>query len=97
MLRTQGLLATESFPQWDQVKIFRKQNGVQCSNGHYSKMKRDIVMGPKAKMVATHRATNAPLTKIWLTKQNKVHQKKVVFCKRIKEKIKNWGYFHTNI
>ena len=35
----------------------QKKNGLPCSN--LSKTKRDNVMGPKAKMVATHRATNA--------------------------------------
>ena len=50
-------------------KDFQGKNRLPRLNGRYSKSKRDIVMGPTAKVVSTHRATNAPLTKIWLPKQ----------------------------
>ena len=69
VLSTQGLLTTDRVPQWGLVKIFREENRLPRSNGRYSKTKRDIVMGLTAKAVTTHRASNAPLTKIWLPKQ----------------------------
>jgi len=46
-------------------KDFQKKKRTSRSNGFNSKTKRDIVMGPKGKMVVTHRReTNALLTKI---------------------------------
>ena len=50
-------------------KDFSEKNGHRCLNGHNLETKRDIVMGLKGKMVVTHRATNALLTKKVLPKQ----------------------------
>ena len=55
-------------PEWGRVMLFRK-NGLPHSNGFNPETKRDVVMGPTGKMVVTHRATNAPFTKIGLPKQ----------------------------
>ena len=49
-------------------KDFQKKRGLPRFNGRSSETNRDIVMGPKAKMVVTHRPTNAPLVKIGLPK-----------------------------
>ena len=48
---------------------FSEKNDHRRLNGQNSETKRDIVMGPKCKMVVTHRATNALVTKIVLHKQ----------------------------
>ena len=46
-------------PRWG----FSEKNGLLRSNSRYSKTKRDIVMGPTAKMVTKHKAL---LAKIWV-------------------------------
>ena len=52
-------------------KDFQKKNGLLRSNSRYSKTERDIVIGPTAKMVSTHRA---PLVQIWVTQvKNRVY------------------------
>ena len=48
-------------------KDFQEKYGLLHSNGSNPKTKRNIVMDPTGKMVATHRATNAVLTKILKT------------------------------
>ena len=53
-------------------KDFSEKNGRRCLNGRNSETKRDIVMGPKGKMVVMHRVTNALLTKIVLPLQKSV-------------------------
>ena len=65
----QGLLMTDRVPQWGWVKISQKKMGHRHLNSGNSETKRDIVMGQKGKMVVTHRATNAQLTKMVLPKQ----------------------------
>ena len=67
--KAQGLLTTDRVPQWGWVKISKKKTGRRCLNGHNSETKRDILMGQKGKMISTHRATNALLTKTVLSKQ----------------------------
>lgn len=47
----------------------KKKTGHGCLSGHNSETKRDIVMGPKGKMVVIHRAKKASITKIVLPKQ----------------------------
>ena len=48
-------------------KDFQEKYGLLHSNSSKPKTKRNIVMDPTGKMVATHRATNAGLTKILKT------------------------------
>ena len=60
VLCTQGLLTTHRVPQCSGArKDFQKKNGRQRFNGSSSETKRDVVMCPKAKLIVTHRTTNA--------------------------------------
>ena len=66
--RAQRAVKDRQSPTVGPGKEFQKtKNSRQRFNGHNSETKRDIVMGPTAKMVTTHRATNNPIGKNLVT------------------------------